>query len=199
VVSSSISPPFGRLSQSRRQVTYVLLTRAPLYSWSCPHFLARLACVRHAASVRSEPGSNSPLKFAGLRAKRRPKWMIRPGITSTVDLEISKDDLEGALPFRESVRYCLVFKDLRPLAGNQPYKPCFARVSISAPAKNPTISSPVILVSTVQPRETRASASSAAPRRPPRVPRAHRDTRPAPRGDRSHEPSRRPCRRRDTR
>src|SRR5690242_6347009 len=25
-------------------------------------FLARLACVRHAASVRSEPGSNSPIK-----------------------------------------------------------------------------------------------------------------------------------------
>ena len=62
MVSSGISPPFGRLSRSRRQVTYVLLTRAPLYSRSCPRFLARLACVRHAASVRSEPGSNSPVK-----------------------------------------------------------------------------------------------------------------------------------------
>jgi hypothetical protein len=40
----------------------VLLTRAPLYSWYCYHFLARLACVRHAASVDSEPGSNSRLK-----------------------------------------------------------------------------------------------------------------------------------------
>ena len=29
-------------------------------------FLARLACFRHAASVRSEPGSNSPIKFWSL-------------------------------------------------------------------------------------------------------------------------------------
>ena len=28
---------------------------------------ARLACVRHAASVSSEPGSNSPLTFCELR------------------------------------------------------------------------------------------------------------------------------------
>jgi len=40
----------------------VLLTRAPLYSVTEATFLARLACVRHAASVRSEPGSNSPVK-----------------------------------------------------------------------------------------------------------------------------------------
>src|SRR5260221_7970971 len=30
------------------------------------HFRVRLACVRHAASVDSEPGSNSHVKFAGL-------------------------------------------------------------------------------------------------------------------------------------
>ena len=41
----------------------MLLTRSPLYSGSCPPFLARLACVRHAASVRSEPGSNSPVEL----------------------------------------------------------------------------------------------------------------------------------------
>src|SRR3954465_63269 len=29
-------------------------------------FLPRLACVRHAASVRSEPGSNSPIIFNGV-------------------------------------------------------------------------------------------------------------------------------------
>jgi hypothetical protein len=40
----------------------VLLTRSPLYSRGCPLFLVRLACVRHAASVDSEPGSNSRLK-----------------------------------------------------------------------------------------------------------------------------------------
>ena len=37
----------------------MLLTRAPLYSSAEADFLVRLACVRHAASVRAEPGSNS--------------------------------------------------------------------------------------------------------------------------------------------
>ena len=30
-------------------------------------FIVRLACVKHAASVHSEPGSNSPLKYNNLR------------------------------------------------------------------------------------------------------------------------------------
>ena len=41
----------------------MLLTRSPLYSLPEGNFPARLACVRHAASVRSEPGSNSPVKI----------------------------------------------------------------------------------------------------------------------------------------
>ncbi len=46
------------------QVTYALLTRPPLsplsfYRSVIPAVLARLACVRHAASVHPEPGSNS--------------------------------------------------------------------------------------------------------------------------------------------
>ena len=42
-----------------RQVAHVLLTRPPLASSPEGDSLARLACVRHAASVRPEPGSNS--------------------------------------------------------------------------------------------------------------------------------------------
>ena len=58
-VVSGISSSLGLLSQTEGQITHALLTRAPLYS---PEgFLVRLACVRHAASVRSEPGSNSPV------------------------------------------------------------------------------------------------------------------------------------------
>ena len=63
VVLSGISPSFDGLSQSPGQVIHVLLTRAPVYSPSCPDFLPRLACLRHAASVRSEPGSNSPKRL----------------------------------------------------------------------------------------------------------------------------------------
>src|SRR5689334_5456264 len=64
--SSGISPPFGRLFRTQGQVTHALLTRSPLYRGSCDPFLVRLACVRHAASVRSEPGSNSPFKLKAL-------------------------------------------------------------------------------------------------------------------------------------
>ena len=60
VVLCGISAPFGTLSPAKGQITYVLLTRAPLYS---PEgFLVRLACVKRAANVRSEPGSNSPVR-----------------------------------------------------------------------------------------------------------------------------------------
>ena len=59
----------------RGQVIHVLLTRSPLYSDPEGPFRVRLACVRRAASVDSEPGSNSRLKGVrppGQRAQRRP-------------------------------------------------------------------------------------------------------------------------------
>src|SRR6188474_2107653 len=39
VVSCCISPPFGRLSTTRGLITYVLLTRAPLYRGRSPFSL----------------------------------------------------------------------------------------------------------------------------------------------------------------
>ena len=54
-----ISPPFDELFPTEGQIIHALLTRAPLYSGPEGPFLVRLACVRHAASVCSEPGSNS--------------------------------------------------------------------------------------------------------------------------------------------
>ena len=62
--SWGLNPGFPRLSPSEGQVAYALLTRPPLSAivfrrnfrrW----LLARLACVRRAASVHPEPGSNS--------------------------------------------------------------------------------------------------------------------------------------------
>ena len=38
------------------------------------HFRVRLACVRHAASVDSEPGSNSHVKFVAHRRAEAPRW-----------------------------------------------------------------------------------------------------------------------------
>ena len=48
----------------------MLLTRSPL-SRDRSLLRARLACVKHAASVHSEPGSNSPLKVFSRRGPRR--------------------------------------------------------------------------------------------------------------------------------
>ena len=73
---SGISARFRTLSQPCGQVAYVLLTRPPLSRQPSARRLpfddsARLACIRHAASVRPEPGSNSPIKAicSFLRAK----------------------------------------------------------------------------------------------------------------------------------
>ena len=63
-----ISVLFKTLSPSYGQVTHALLTRPPLSLRKSNRNLhssnsVRLACVRHAASVRPEPGSNSLKKL----------------------------------------------------------------------------------------------------------------------------------------
>src|SRR6188768_1329500 len=88
VVVFGISTGFPELSRSEGQIAHVLLTRSPLV-YSRRSLTARLACVKHAASVRPEPGSNSPLKMSNhtperaqstqkrkqiaLKSKRQPK------------------------------------------------------------------------------------------------------------------------------
>src|SRR5438067_2760279 len=64
VVLSGIRPSFPGLSRSAGQITHVLLTRSPLESLRRA-LSVRLACVKHAASVRPEPESNSPNKTPG--------------------------------------------------------------------------------------------------------------------------------------
>ena len=62
---SGFSIRFQKLSRAHGQVTYVLLTRSPLDSKKQAFRpLVRLACIRHAASVHPEPGSNSPFDLA---------------------------------------------------------------------------------------------------------------------------------------
>jgi hypothetical protein len=87
VVLCGISSPFEELFPTRGQVTHVLLTRAPLYSPGCPGFRVRLACVRHAASVRSEPGSNSPSAPTPVQQATSPD----PLTPSTPTAQLSKN------------------------------------------------------------------------------------------------------------
>ena len=64
VVLCGMSNCFQLLSPSVGQIAHALLTRPPLSPLSFgrilnPVVLVRLACVKHAASVHPEPGSNS--------------------------------------------------------------------------------------------------------------------------------------------
>ena len=59
VVIYRISSRFRLLSRWQRQVAHTLLTRSPLTFIPEGNQSVRLACVKHAASVRPEPGSNS--------------------------------------------------------------------------------------------------------------------------------------------
>ena len=92
-VISGISPGFPELSQSEGQVTHVLLTRSPLITRKqAPQVTVRLACVKHAASVRPEPGSNSPLMFATHSPERprenRPRRVKNPAETEPSPLDL---------------------------------------------------------------------------------------------------------------
>ena len=68
-VISGISSCFQLLFQCQGQVAHVLLTRSPLV-YPRRGLTVRLACVKHAASVRPEPGSNSPLKSVDVAPMR---------------------------------------------------------------------------------------------------------------------------------
>jgi hypothetical protein len=58
----------------------VLLTRSPLITQEqALKITVRLACVKHAASVRPEPGSNSPLMFSSQHPERCAKPLPKKG------------------------------------------------------------------------------------------------------------------------
>ena len=83
---SRISHTFMRLSRRRGQVTHVLLTRSPLIHTHQKgrRFTVRLACVKHAASVRPEPGSNSPNKTNKTRPQPTTNSQPEPKVSTTV-------------------------------------------------------------------------------------------------------------------
>ena len=83
---SRISHTFMRLSRRRGQVTHVLLTRSPLIHTHQKgrRFTVRLACVKHAASVRPEPGSNSPNKTNKQAPTNHKHSQPEPKVSTTV-------------------------------------------------------------------------------------------------------------------
>ena len=99
---SGISSRFQLLSQADGQIAYVLLTRSPLLvKKQAPLQSVRLACIRHAASVHPEPGSNSPF--------------VRVCLARFISSVLRQIFYELTLYFC-AFSSCLVFKDRRPLA-----------------------------------------------------------------------------------
>ena len=109
-ISCGISVLFKTLSPSERQVTHVLLTRPPLSNKTSVRKLpssysVRLACVRHAASVRPEPGSNS-LKYCIESPSRVFQAYLRAFVALSVHLRV--------LHFLKSFA-CFPFRISRPI------------------------------------------------------------------------------------
>ena len=78
-------------------MTYVLLTRAPLYSKAEAFFRVRLACLRHAASVDSEPGSNSRLNSFLVHNLLLVKYPIMTLLSSFEGEQMPPSILKGLL------------------------------------------------------------------------------------------------------
>ena len=104
-----------------RQVTHALLTRPPLSHFPSENFkrFVRLACVRHAASVHPEPGSNSHVQVCNPYSKFRLAnfkpfyccfrflfWMFS---FMAINQRPFYKNFQG-------FTYCSVFKELRCLA-----------------------------------------------------------------------------------
>ena len=100
-VTCGISTGFPVLSPCGGQVAYALLTSAPVAAGVLPHRDApRLACVKPAASVHPEPGSNSPLfyLFHSLFLCLQQHGAPMPGIVSLT---------EGFRPLPSTSSFCL--------------------------------------------------------------------------------------------
>jgi hypothetical protein len=107
-----ISTGFPVLSRSSGQVAHVLLTRSPLGLHLCCHKLdlVRLACIKHAASVRPEPGSNSPS-----RLPRRSRTTVAKNQRAGRDgLSIATDDRRQDAPRGRFQEPALRYFDVRP-------------------------------------------------------------------------------------
>ena len=106
--SSCISCRFQPLSTTYGQIAHVLLTRSPLGLRKQASFrLVRLACIRHAASVHPEPGSNSPFahSFTLSRLFSFLRFLYSVFIGIDVSCSVFKDRPPRGLPLSARLYY----------------------------------------------------------------------------------------------
>jgi hypothetical protein len=80
-VLASLSTSYPPLQGTFRYVTHPFATRHQ----GCPRAAVRLACVRHAASVQSEPGSNSSVQSLFRAISGRFRCDTEPSLTQNTD------------------------------------------------------------------------------------------------------------------
>ena len=115
-----ISNCFRLLFHTQRQIAYALLTRPPLTVFLQ---FVRLECVRHAASVHPEPGSNSPVIIINRRL-RRVYAFTRALFLALLLFRVFQSFFSGFLALSPSYFYqvfrclkfcCSIFKDRAPV------------------------------------------------------------------------------------
>lgn len=117
-----ITHRFQRLFQSKRYVGYVLLTLSPLYS--SEDFRARLACLIHTASVRSEPGSNPSVELiwlcffveSSLNSQPFPTRTRRPApeVPTVTKRRHARTQIQESLCFQRTDTVWIVAPGLKP-------------------------------------------------------------------------------------
>ena len=114
--SSCISCRFQPLSTTYGQIAHVLLTRSPLgHLEQALLDLVRLACIRHAASVHPEPGSNSPFAHLFLNARAFGFFvaLLIPYSELTFPVQFSKIDFLASRLLRSALVYITILSLFR--------------------------------------------------------------------------------------
>ena len=114
--SSCISCRFQPLSTTYGQIAHVLLTRSPLgHLEQALLDLVRLACIRHAASVHPEPGSNSPFAHLFLTLARLVSLfaLLIPYSELTFPVQFSKIDFTASRLLRSALVYITILSLFR--------------------------------------------------------------------------------------
>ena len=115
-----ISNCFRLLFHTQRQIAYALLTRPPLTVFLQ---FVRLECVRHAASVHPEPGSNSLVIIINRRF-RRVYAFYQSAFLALLLFRVFQSFFSGFLALSPSYFYqvfrclkfcCSIFKDRAPV------------------------------------------------------------------------------------
>jgi hypothetical protein len=129
--SSGISSPFELLSRRPGYVTHELLSLPPLDILLCP---VRLACLNHAASVRSEPGSNSSNRVRSERPEGRPYperygWLKHSRLRARM-FDALRNALHAPLSRNATDARSAVNHEARPRCADRPCVATFSRLLV---------------------------------------------------------------------